>query len=64
MIYEWVVPFVCTTIKLRLSITNGNHEEMHTAKQSFPINYHAIILSLLTYFDFASVISHMTWVYF
>ena len=56
MIYEWVVPFACTTIKLRLSITNGNHEEMHTAKQSFPINYHAIILSLLTYFYFASVI--------
>ena len=28
-----VVPFVCTIIKLRLR--NENHEEIHTAKQSF-----------------------------
>ena len=64
MMNEQVVPSVCTIIKLRLSITNGNHEGMHTIKQSFPTNDHAAILSLLTHFDFDSDSSHVTWVYF
>ena len=64
MMNESVVPVVCTIIKLTLSITNGNHEAMHTTKQSFSIIYHATILSLLSYFVFAPVTSHMTWVYF
>ena len=29
---EEVVPFVCAIIKLRLYVTNGNHEAMHTTK--------------------------------
>ena len=49
---------------LRLSIANGNHEAIHKTKQSFPTNDHATILSLLTYIDFDSVSSHMTWIYF
>ena len=52
-----VVPFVSTIIKLRISIRNGNHEEMHTTKQSFPTNYHAAILSLFGHFDFDSASS-------
>ena len=55
-----MVPFVCSIIKLRLNITNVNHEAMHTTKQSFPISYHATVLNLLTYFDFASTTSHVT----
>ena len=46
------------------SMANSNHETMHTTKQVFQINYHAAIFSLLALFDFASVTSHMTWVYF
>ena len=49
---------------MRLNITNGNHEAIHTAKQSFPTNHHATILRLLTHFNFDSVSSHMTWTYF
>ena len=64
MMTEEVVPFVCTIIKFRFSITNRNHEAMHTTKQSFPTNDHVIILSLLTHFDFDSVSSHLTWVIF
>ena len=47
---------------LVISITNGDHEVVHTTKQSFPANYHATILSLLTYFDFDSVLSDIVWV--
>ena len=48
---ESVVPFVCTIIKLRLSITKANHEAVDTTQKSFAKNYHDTILSLLTYFD-------------
>ena len=54
-----MVSFVRTIIKLRLSITNGNHDVMHTTKQSLPTNKHATILSLLNNFDFDSGSSHM-----
>ena len=50
-----MVPFGRTIIKMRFSITNGNHEAMHTTKQAFPTTYHAAILSLLTHFDVFSV---------
>ena len=59
-----MVIFVCTIIKFRISITNGNHEAMHTTKQSLPTNDHAKMLSLLTHFDFDSVSSHVIWVIF
>ena len=49
---------------MRLSITNGNHEEIHTTKLTFSRNDHATILSLLTHFDFDLVLPHMTWEYF
>ena len=58
---------ICSAIlffsMINSSMTNSNHETMHTTKQYFPINFHAAILSLLALFDFASVTSHMTWVY-
>ena len=49
---------------MRLSITNENHEVMHTTKQSFQTNEHATRLSLLTHFDFDSVSSNMRLLYF
>ena len=50
---------------LRISITNGNHEAMHTTKQSFPTNDSATMLrAFLTHFDFDSVSSHMVWACF
>ena len=59
-----MVLFVCTIIKMRLTITNENHRVMHTTKQSFQANEHATILSVLTHFDFDSVSSNMRLVYF
>ena len=59
-----MIPVVCTIIKFRLSITNGNHKAIYTTKQSFPTNDHDTRLSLLTYFDFDSVSSHLIWVMF
>ena len=52
-----MVPFVCTIIKLRLNITNGNHQAMHTTKQSFPTNDHTRISRVLTHLDIHSVFS-------
>ena len=62
MIIEQVLPFVCTIIKFRLSITNRNHEAMHTKKQYFSTREHTVILSLLTHLDFDSASSHLIWV--
>ena len=50
MMNEYVLPFVYIIIKLRLSITNGNHGAMHTMKQLFPINYDATILEFIDLF--------------
>ena len=53
--------------KCRLGIDNQHHKWRSWSSAfhktiSFPTNYHATILSLLTYFDFDSVLSHMVWV--
>ena len=45
-------------------VTYGNHEAKHATKQCFSTNDHVTILRLLTYFDFDSVSSHLTWVIF
>ena len=60
---KWVVPFFCTITKLRLNITNVNHEAMHTTKQFFPMNYHA---TNIEFTDFILIQSYhdMGWVYF
>ena len=64
LMIELVVPFIYTIIQFRLSITSGNHEAMHTTKQSFSTNDHATIFSLLIHIDFDLVSSHLKWVIF